>query len=501
MKNSKVIIFIKKILLILSGIVIFSLLAALLYLNVKKNEIGRHLIDLVNHQIHGEVKVDRFSLASIWNYPHLDVAVHGLRLLGSPSAEKEELILAIPEMIVNTDLSEIYSGQLSVSKVHAKEVRFYLKEDVDGQMIISKAFKPVHKKEDEELSGQFSLDISDIQIRDCHVFIFGSSNRDTLVFDIKEAGGNLVLKEQKIEGFIDVDLYPLNLKQTENSLVSQVPIRLNSRYKIDLIDEILDINVTELTMAEQPYSAEMKYVFGSNPNMSLLVNSREEGIDMDQLFTEKSDSLSKGSMVDLLGTGHFRSSLFWKPVKGKSFAQAIVASFSLEGKDLLIKGLDLDGIIEKFKRSQNFNLADIGAVMFAGPAGLAVTKGTDFARLAFVNSGDSTVVRHFLAEWEFDQGILRTKDVAMSTVKNRVVTNGWYKVENDSLDFSIDVIDHRGCDLVGQRIFGVSNDLQYGKINILKTFTGPIKNFFLNLGIGKCTIVYQGRVEHPKFGQ
>jgi len=56
-------------------------------------------------------------------------------------------------------------------------------------------------------------------------------------------------------------------------------------------------------------------------------------------------------------------------------------TINLTGTNLLLYGLDADEIIDKFKRSQSFNLVDLGAVLLAGPVGIAVTKGTDFARI------------------------------------------------------------------------------------------------------------------------
>jgi hypothetical protein len=135
--------------------------------------------------------------------------------------------------------------------------------------------------------------------------------------------------------------------------------------------------------------------------------------------------------------------------------------------------------------------------MFAGPAGLAVTKGTDFARLAFTKAGDSTEVNHFVADWNMKNGVLAPKDLALSTDKNLIATSGWYKIQNDSLDFTISILDKRGCELLGQRIYGQAIDPQYGQVKFVKTLLGPVKNFFRNVGIAKCDTIYQGKVMHP----
>ncbi len=59
-------------------------------------------------------------------------------------------------------------------------------------------------------------------------------------------------------------------------------------------------------------------------------------------------------------------------------------TINLSGNNLLLNGFDADEIINDFKRSQNFNFVDLGAVLLAGPVGIAVTKGSDFARLLVI---------------------------------------------------------------------------------------------------------------------
>ena len=119
--------------------------------------------------------------------------------------------------------------------------------------------------------------------------------------------------------------------------------------------------------------------------------------------------MNEGIILDLFDAFHltkFLKGFFDHFLSGHLGEITHVENFNLEGKNLKIYGIDLDDVIQKYKRSQQFNLADVGAVMFAGPAGLAVTKGTDFARLAFTKAGDSTEVNHFVADWNMKNGVL-----------------------------------------------------------------------------------------------
>ena len=107
-------------------------------------------------------------------------------------------------------------------------------------------------------------------------------------------------------------------------------------------------------------------------------------------------------------------------------------------------------------------------------------------------------MNHFVAAWEMNNGTLATRDVALSTKTNLITTAGWYKVQNDSLDFKFSILDKRGCELVGQRIYGNSIEPKYGKVKLIKTLLGPVTNFFRNVGIAKCDTIYRGSVRFPE---
>ncbi len=170
----------------------------------------------------------------------------------------------------------------------------------------------------------------------------------------------------------------------------------------------------------------------------------------------------------------------------------------LYGEDLILYGIDLDGIIKKFKRSQNFNLVDLGAVMFAGPVGLALTKGGAYASILVDNYGESSPVREIVSDWEFKNGNVLLRDVAFSTNDSRVAAKGWLDFPKDSLDISFAVIDKKGCNIIGQNLYGTIKDPEKSNIKVIATLLAPVTNLLeLALGID-CDPFYEGRIKHPE---
>jgi AsmA protein len=189
--------------------------------------------------------------------------------------------------------------------------------------------------------------------------------------------------------------------------------------------------------------------------------------------------------------------------KGATWAQAkenLSGEIEIAGDSLRLYGIDIDNVLKKYEKSQNFNLTDVGAVLIAGPVGLAVTKGTDFVSLAAINfySNQQTNIKTLLTKWKLENRILSTQDVAFSTATNRIAFDGQIDFAKDSIPgITISVVDKNGCSLMDQKLYGKIGKIQTGKLNITKTLLGSIINF-ANAIVGKdCKPVYMGKVKDP----
>lgn len=176
----------------------------------------------------------------------------------------------------------------------------------------------------------------------------------------------------------------------------------------------------------------------------------------------------------------------------------IQGTINLSGENLFLNGLDADEIIDKFKRSQNFNMVDLGAVLLAGPVGLAVTKGSDFARVFVFNSGKTTNIVKMVSNWEINDGVFRIEDAAFATHKNRVALNGSIGFADQQLNLTIALLNKDGCSIFSQEVYGNLNSPQLGKVKVVGTVLAPVTNLVDDVTGKDCVVFYQGAVQHPK---
>lgn len=182
--------------------------------------------------------------------------------------------------------------------------------------------------------------------------------------------------------------------------------------------------------------------------------------------------------------------------------QTAEGEISLRGENLTLKGTDLDREFARYETSQNFSLVDLGAFFFAGPFGMVVTKGYNFASI-FQGSEGNSEIRILVSDWKVERGVAHSQDVAMATKQNRVALTGRLDLVNQRFDdVTMALIDAQGCAKVRQKIHGPFQKPVVEKPNIFTSLAGPAVSL-LKKGRdlfpgGECEAFYAGSVAPSK---
>jgi AsmA protein len=199
------------------------------------------------------------------------------------------------------------------------------------------------------------------------------------------------------------------------------------------------------------------------------------------------------------GLMDFSANLSMQGKNMKELRQTAAGQTSLRGKNLILNGRDLDREFARFESSQTFNLVDVGAFFFAGPVGLAVTKGYNFASI-FQGSEGRSEIRTLVSDWTVKHGVAQAQDVAMTTNENRVALQGGLDFVNKRFDdVTVALIDAKGCAKVRQKIHGTFQKPLVEKPSVIKSLTGPVAKLLKRVFPGgECEVFYAGSVASPK---
>jgi AsmA protein len=201
------------------------------------------------------------------------------------------------------------------------------------------------------------------------------------------------------------------------------------------------------------------------------------------------------------GAMNFSARLSMRGATVADLVRSAAGEASLRGRDLVLHGSDLDRDLSRFESSRNLNLVDLGAVFFAGPVGLAVTRGFTFARL-FRGSGKSSAIPVLVSNWTVAGGVASARDVAMTTRRNRLALQGRLDFASGTFgDVSIAVVDAKGCAIVRQAVHGSFANPVVDKPRVLGSLTTPMVGLYRQarrlLPSGPCTPFYTGSVAPP----
>jgi len=202
------------------------------------------------------------------------------------------------------------------------------------------------------------------------------------------------------------------------------------------------------------------------------------------------------------GTVNFSADLKATGKSADEVKRSLNGDLSLNGEDLVLYSIDIDALIPKYERSQNFNLVDVGAYFLAGPFGPVLTKGYNFGSLYEESRGGKGVIKKLVSIWKVENGIAAATDVALASKKYRIAMKGGLDFVNDRFDdVTVAVLDKRGCAVYSQKVHGPFSKAQIEKVSILKSITGSVSNALKDawkfIG-GECTVFYSGSVAQPE---
>jgi AsmA protein len=207
------------------------------------------------------------------------------------------------------------------------------------------------------------------------------------------------------------------------------------------------------------------------------------------------------SEVILAGPMSFSADLSLQGSSAQQIERSAAGDVVLQGNSLKLQGYDLDKVFSRFESSQSFNLLDMGALLVAGPAGVAITKGRDFAGLLTGAEGE-TEIATIVARWKVKRGVMHSSDVAMATAKHRMALLGALDVAGKRfVDVVVALLDNKGCAQVQQKINGSFNKPVVEQPSSVKAVAAPVLNVFKKgkelLAGDDCKVIYSGKVAVP----
>ena len=390
------------------------------------------------------------------------------------------------EIRFEIDLLPLLHREVRIEKIGLKRPRIFIEWGRDGKFNFERP---------EEVRRAFpALDLAKVSL-----------SEGTLLYTNKKSGEgfetgdfNLNMSRLRLSGGKAPDLLK-NLSFTAEFACGEIRTKDLSvsdlKFSIDGKDGVFDLRPVTMRLFGVQGSGNIRADFsGSVPLYHIRYSLPRFRIE-EFLKTLSPKKVAEGSM-------DFTSNLSMQGKTVNEMKQTADGEVSLRGENLTLYGNDLDRVLSQFESSQSFNLVDVSALFFAGPFGLAVTKGYNFASI-FLGSGGSSRIRKLVSDWKVEGGVAQAKDVAMATNENRIALKGKLDFVNERfVDVTVAAIDAKGCPKVQQKILGPFRRPVVEKPSLLTTLADPalklLKQTMDLLSGGRCEVFYAGSVARPK---
>ncbi|MFC1857403.1 AsmA family protein [Thermodesulfobacteriota bacterium] len=326
----------------------------------------------------------------------------------------------------------------------------------------------------DETSGE-KIEVGDLDLSIINLFFSGTDNLEP--FKNISFSGDIRCKTLKIYNFALMDLV---MSATGGK-------------------GILDINAVSMNIFGGTGNGSIHVdVTGPSPHYTVIYNLNRVRIeDLLELY-----SLNKIPRKIIEGPINFSADLTAMGRSADEVKRSLNGNLSLNGENLMLYSMDIDAFIMKYKRSQNFNLVDVGAFLLVGPIGPVLTKSYNFARLYEESQGGKGIVRKLVSVWKVKNGIAEARDVALASKKQRIAMTGGLNFINERfIDVTVAVLDKKGCAVYSEKVHGPFREPQIEKESVFQSIAGsvlnPLEDAWKFIRGEECTGFYSGSVAQP----
>jgi AsmA protein len=431
-----------------------------------------------------------------------------VRLLPVPAISLSDIELShagpvtldIRKIEARIELLPLLRRELKIHSIDADHVQLRLPVDTDGRPAVP-PLQPRPKKNTAQ-AFRIKLDSFD-QVALHHSDFIATTKSGDELYSLKNA---------------DIGLYPANIasalaRDTPEELVVSISLNalearivrlLLSKPKLKVRYQKNDITVDISSVGVLDGAGKGRFQWKNQENGSSVSTT----LSLSGFDASKSAALFQRKPF-VQGRLNLETDLTAKGADLSRLLHHVRGTVRLAGTNLKLVSVNLDELVAKISKSQNYNLVDAAAYFFVGPMGMSVTKGYDFLDVAKEMKQPGITpnsILRMVSTWEVADGIATAKDVALETAKYRLALKGRINlVKNEFDNVRIAVINNRGCAIVSQQLDGPIASPRIEKTNILLKLTRPLLDILDKstklLIAGDCEPFYAGELLVPAGSQ
>lgn len=355
-------------------------------------------------------------------FKNFDVAVELMPLL-KQEVKVNYVVLSNLDLMIVKEKNGKFNFDIATEKSKVKEEKTTTTDETEETQTIP--LVNVKKVKLENANISYIDNISDAKAN--------VNNIDVEITDIVLDSSKEKLKSIALKGIVGIEKIQYNKYKV-----------LNTSLDFDLKDAVANLNSMKYTIFDSLASAKAQVdMSGKEPKITF-----EESIPNLKLENFSKEVLEK----DLLkGTVNSTAKLSFVGADEVSMKKTLSGNVLFDGKDVGIKGYDLDKIVKSYNDLKSGDLKQTGTSFLS-----SALENTANGKDAFDNlKGGTTAINQLHVKIDIANKVANFSDMAISTMNNRVALKGGINLLDESLkDMSVAILDKKGCASYSQGIEG-----------------------------------------------
>jgi hypothetical protein len=351
------------------------------------------------------------------------------------------------------------------------------------------------------------IKISNITIKKDKNIIFNNKNLE-LKFQIIP-----LLKKIVIIDYVLIDSFKINMS-SKDLLIFKNKESNSKKEKIDLKFYINRLKINDSSIKYNDYKIENLFLLSSLKDQNVKIDQLDfdffQGhFQIEALIDLNNKKLKTKGKINKISLSNLNPFLKKKNIKLDGIINSdfnitktnnINGQLNISGKQIKLKGIDIDQLINGFMDSREVGLLDVASYMTLGPLGMIFTNSLEAIKSASGLSGKS-LINHLNINAKINNSNIIMKDVGFSSKNNRIIAKGSINIETLSFNkFKVHILNEEACSRFHQEISGT---IKSPEIGVTKTISSGIISPITNLIdkpsniISSCNPIYNGKIKHP----
>lgn len=243
----------------------------------KQDAIVQELLETLNADFQGEIKIRDSHISPFANFPYVSVDLKDLEVYEDKSKHGKAMV-NITDAYLGFNLFAVLSGNTEIRSIKLKDGYIRLVQDSAGGFNLLKAFES--KEPIQSVEKEFHLDIKTIELQNIDIAKFNESNNMTVEAFVNKARSKFKTSPEHVMVSLDSKFVINVIQGNDTTFFKHKHVELKTELDYDTKEELLRIVPSDFDLEQVKFDFKGSIDFTSGLFLDLLITGNKPNFDL-----------------------------------------------------------------------------------------------------------------------------------------------------------------------------------------------------------------------------